>query len=51
VNAARLQQGQAAAVCEKFDVGRRDVSNDIESIINHSNAGQAFITHHLESIG
>jgi hypothetical protein len=51
VDAARLKERQVAAAREKLDIRCRDVSNDVESIVHHSDAGQALVTHHLESIG
>jgi hypothetical protein len=51
VNAAGLKERQLAAAREKFDICRRDVSNDVGSIVYHSDACQAFVIHNLESIG
>jgi hypothetical protein len=51
VNAAGLKEGQVAAAREKLDICCGDISNDIESIVYHGDAGQALVIHHLKSFG
>ena len=51
MNAAGLEEGQVAAAREKLGICCGDISNDIESIVYHSDAGQALVIHNLKSIG
>ena len=51
MNAAGLKEGQVAAACEKLDICCGDISNDVESVVYHSDAGQTLVIHHLKSIG
>jgi hypothetical protein len=51
VNAAGLKEGQVAAARKKLDICCGDISNDVGSVVYHSDAGQALIIHHLKSVG
>ncbi len=51
MDTAVLEHWQTAAVREQPDISRRNISHDVQSIVNYGYAGQALVAHQLKSVG